>query len=124
MSPVMERKSLYFYVPIGTPKARHARTDSGNFYWRHIKDVKVFIDEEDWPLIKEMDWRVCMKNGKPAAVMSGVVTLQRVIFQEKNIPPQHGVFHKDGDPLNNTKANLYLCRTFRGKRIEVKNNAF
>lgn len=116
----MERKSLYFYVPMVTPKARQAHTDAGSFHWHSVKDVKVTIDEEDWPRIKNMGWRVYIKNGKPAAVMAGTITLQRVIFQEKNIPARHDVFHKDGDPLNNIKENLHLCRTYRGKRIGGK----
>jgi len=119
----MKKKSLFFYVSTLMPKARQARTDAGAFRWHPVKDVKVVIDEEDWPLIKDMGWHVYIKNGKPAAVMAGTITLQRIIFQEKNIPLRHDVFHKDGDPLNNTKENLVLCRTFRGKSIGVKHNA-
>lgn len=64
------------------------------------------FDEADLPVVSQHRWSVC--NGYVEALIDGKhVSMHRLIMGF----PASSIDHIDGDPLNNTRANLRTCST-------------
>lgn len=94
---------------------------------KHNRSALIIIDAEDEKRVNEFTWflkydRDNELNFVYTTVWSSAgrvrtIKLGRLIYGEDRIPPAHDVDYKDGNPANNTKANLTLCRTYNGQKI-------
>jgi hypothetical protein len=68
------------------------------------------IDAEDWPWISGFKWSVSSDGGKRMYVSTRIeekkIYLHRFLLEA---PHDQGVDHRNGDPLDNRKANLRLA---------------
>jgi HNH endonuclease/AP2 domain len=68
------------------------------------------IDAEDWPRISEFKWSVSSDGGKRMYVSTRIegkkIYLHRFLLEA---PHDQRVDHRNGDPLDNRKANLRLA---------------
>jgi HNH endonuclease/AP2 domain len=73
-------------------------------------DLPFLIDAEDWPRISEFKWSVSSDGGKRMYVSTRIegkkTYLHRMILKA---PYSQTVDHRNGDPLDNRKANLRLA---------------
>ena len=73
----------------------------------------VSVDDEDWDLVSQHTWGVCIRDGKVEAVQTGVyrngkrTTLMLHQLLMGPVPPEYdNIDHIDRNPLNNCRANL------------------
>ena len=96
-----------------------------NVHNRKDGNVTVLIDAEDWPRVREYTWYIARKRGEIDAIVTNTwggpkhktkcLKLHRLIMQD--VPAGADVAHRDGNPLNNRKYNLYLCKTYNRKPV-------
>jgi hypothetical protein len=82
------------------------------------------VDEADYPRVVEHRWYVRNQHGRHyvathvAGHRNAVVLLHRFLLAP---PPGLHVDHIDGNPLNNTRANLRFCSNAENARNRAKN---
>ena len=68
------------------------------------------VDDDDYPIVAQFKW--CFDNGYAARKITlASKQYQKVLLHRFLINAQPGVMvdHADGNPLNNTRANLRIC---------------
>lgn len=68
---------------------------------------KILIDDCDYPLLSQFNWRVSNEHGHKYAIFSNN-KMHRVIMGVVKTP-EILVDHRDGNGLNNTRSNLRKC---------------
>lgn len=80
------------------------------------------VDENDWSAVSSLSWhRVDRPDGQGAYASANIRTAagRRRVFLHRFItgaPAAIPVDHRDGDGLNNTRANLRVCSTQQNAR--------
>lgn len=85
------------------------------------------VDDEDWPLISQHNWRA-QKSDTTYYALTGAsetawISLHRLITEAT---PDQTVDHKDGDGLNNRRSNLRVCtreQNSANRRLGVNNKS-
>lgn len=86
------------------------------------------IDDIDWDLVKDRTWfAVVTSKGTYAETWlpATMTTPKRTVRMHTLIMGARGVDHRDGDGLNNTRANLRFAtnqQNARNRRVDGKNN--
>jgi hypothetical protein len=86
----------------------------------------VIIDDEDWLRVKEYTWYLSPARGEVSPFIFTLVwggkhktrKLKLHSFIMQDTPDQTDVGHKDGNFLNNRKANLFIYKTYRRQMMK------
>ena len=78
------------------------------------KGAEIIVDASDYEKVKEHSWCIS-KTGYPVARINGkVIKLMRFLLELKN--PEIVVDHINGDPFDNRRLNLRICKNSENTR--------
>lgn len=93
-------------------------------FLKHKKTIKtVLIDEEDWNLVKDIEWY--LHNSLHTSYARGHITRTKYIYMHRLImkaKEKEFVDHIDGNGLNNQKSNLRICTHSQNLQNRHKSN--
>lgn len=77
------------------------------------KGQSALIDDQDYDLVKGYNWRVLVNTRNLYAITNGWINGKRTAILMHRLlngfPHKMCVDHKDGNGLNNTRANMRVC---------------